>query len=108
MGGSGSVPFDVFLAWWDRTTRERDWVPANGESSRQAGAWLREFLADRRGSPGPVAVVTHGGVTVDLLRDLLGDEAVPSRVLEAGISPCAVTSLDDLAVVTVASTTHLG
>jgi hypothetical protein len=53
-------------------------------------------------------VVTHGGVTVDLLRDLLGDEAVPSRVLEAGISPCAVTSLDDLAVVTVASTTHLG
>src|SRR5215471_19755042 len=33
----GSVSFDAFLVSWARTMQDRDWVPANGESSRQAG-----------------------------------------------------------------------
>lgn len=90
----GSVPLDAFLAVWARTARDRDWVPAGGESSRQARA-------------GPVAVVTHGGITADLLRDLLGDGAVPPQVLASGIPPGAITTVDDLNVVTIASTSHL-
>ena len=85
----------------------RDWVPAGGESSRQAGARLQEFLAGLPAEPGPVAVVTHGGITVDLLRNLLGDEAVPPGVLATGIPPCAVTAVDDLNVVMIASVAHL-
>jgi broad specificity phosphatase PhoE len=51
-----------------------------------------------------VAAVTHGGVTVDLLRNLLGDDAVPlAQVMAAGIPPCAVTAVDDPAVVMIAS-----
>jgi broad specificity phosphatase PhoE len=53
-----------------------------------------------------VAAVTHGGVTVDLLRNLLGDDAVPAAVLAAGIPPCAVTAVDDLTVVMIASVSH--
>jgi broad specificity phosphatase PhoE len=51
---------------------------------------LVEFLSGLADTPGPVAAVTHGGVTVDLLRNLLGDDAVPAAVLAAGIPPCAV------------------
>jgi broad specificity phosphatase PhoE len=86
-----------------RTMRDRDWTPADGESSRQAGTRLQAFLADLADTPGPVAAVTHGGITVDLLRNLLGDDAVPAPVLAAGIPPCAVTAVDDTTVVMIAS-----
>jgi broad specificity phosphatase PhoE len=42
---------------------------------------LQAFLADLPGRPGPVAVITHGGITTDLLRNLLGDDALPPHVL---------------------------
>jgi broad specificity phosphatase PhoE len=103
----GSLPFDAFLALWARTMRDRDWVPPDGESSRQAGVRLREFLAGLTGTPGPVAVVTHGGITLDMLRNLLGDDGVPPPVLAAGVPPCAVTALDNLNVVMIASVAHL-
>lgn len=43
-----------------------------------------------------MAAVTHGGVTVDLLRNLLGDDAMPAAVLAAGIPPCTGTNRDDV------------
>ncbi|MGH3173446.1 MAG: histidine phosphatase family protein [Streptosporangiaceae bacterium] len=103
----GSLPFEEFLDLWARTMRDRDWIPADGESSRQAGMRLQEFLSGLADTPGPVAAVTHGGVTVDLLRTLLGDDAVPAAVLAAGIPPCAVTAVDGLTVVMIASVSHL-
>ena len=55
----------------------------------------------------PVAAVTHGGITTDLLSNLLGDDGLPRHLLDAGIPPCAVTVIDDLNVVMIASTGHL-
>ena len=103
----GNEPFDVFLALWARTTRERGLVPPKGDSSWQAGARMRAFLTDLPSAPGPAAAVTHGGITSDLLRDLLGDNALPGYLLDAGIPPCAVTAVDDLKAVMIASTAHL-
>jgi broad specificity phosphatase PhoE len=99
----GSLPYDEFLALWARTRQDRYFVPAGGESSRQAGERLQAFLADLEGEPGPVAAVTHGGVTVDLLLNLLGDDAVPPHLLDTGIPPCAVTALDGPHPVVIAS-----
>ncbi len=104
----GNMPFDAFLALWARTTRDRDLVPAGGQSSRQAAARLQAFLAGLSGLPGPVTAVTHGGVTVELLRDLVGDDALRPDILEAGIAPCAVTAIEDLNPVMIASVSHLG
>src|SRR5262249_22263205 len=103
----GSMPVEAFLALWARTRHDRDFAPGNEESSRQAGARLQAFLAGLPGTPGPVAAVTHGGITTDLLCNLLGDDALPPHLLDAGIPPCAVTARDDLNVVMIASTTHL-
>ena len=103
----GSLGYDAFVALWARTRTDRDFVPLGGESSRQAGARMAAFLADRSGEAGPVAAVTHGGVTVDLLLNLKGDDALPAGLLEAGVPSCAITTLDDLSVVRIASTSHL-
>lgn len=82
-------------------------MPPKGDSSWQAGARLRAFLTDLPSAPGPVAAVTHGGITSDLLRDLIGDDALPEGLLHAGIPSCAVTAVDDLKAVMIASTAHL-
>jgi broad specificity phosphatase PhoE len=39
----GSLPFEAFLDLWAKTMRDHDWIPADGESSRQAG-WHRGAL----------------------------------------------------------------
>jgi broad specificity phosphatase PhoE len=99
---------DDFLAEWDRSTRDRDYVPADGDSSRRAGERLRAFLLDVTAEPGPVAAATHGGVTVDLLRTLLGDGRLPGGLLSGGIPPCAITTVHNLEVIEIASVVHLG
>jgi broad specificity phosphatase PhoE len=100
-------PLDRFLANWDRSTSDRDFVLGNGESSRSAGERLRGFMAGLSGGSGSVVAVSHGGVTVDVLRTLAGDEALPPRVLDEGIPACAITTLQDLDVIAIASTGHL-
>jgi hypothetical protein len=60
-----------------------------------------------RGLPAPVEAVTHGGITIDLLRTLLGDDSLPPGVMDAGIPPCAVTPIAGMHAVMIASVTHL-
>lgn len=44
---------------------------------------------------------------MDLLRTVLGDDALPAHLLDGGIPACTITTLDDLDVVAIASTAHL-
>lgn len=87
-----------FLADWERTTRDRDFVPASGDSSRRAAERMLEAMrevADHHPA-GVAVVVTHGGVTVDLLRTLLGDETLVAKapsLLADGVPCCALTTL---------------
>ena len=101
------MPLEAFPALWARASQDRDFAPGDEESSRQAGAQLQAFLASLPSTPGPAAAVTHGGITTDLLCNLLGDDGLPPHLLDAGIPPGAVTAIDDLNVVMIASTAHL-
>ncbi|MDA1367214.1 histidine phosphatase family protein [Glycomyces algeriensis] len=111
MNWDGSVPFERFAADWARASADRDFVPAVGDSSRAAGARFVEFLEeigrDGGGSAGPVAVACHGGVTVDLLRTLIGDEAVPEMIMSDGVPSGAITTLDGLRPIAITETGHL-
>lgn len=107
MNWSGAQPVEAFLAEWARTERDRDFVPATGSSSRHAGERLRAFLLEVPTGRTACVAVTHGGVTIDLLRTLLGDDGLPAGMLATGVPACAITTLDDLRVVEIASTTHL-
>ncbi|MGA5208096.1 histidine phosphatase family protein [Streptomyces variegatus] len=107
MNWDGSQPMEDFLADWAASVKDRDFVPASGDSSRDAAERFRACLVDLTKEPGPVALVTHGGVTVDLLRNLFGDDAVPVELMQHGVPSCAITTLDDLSVVDIASVAHL-
>jgi broad specificity phosphatase PhoE len=103
----GLEPLGRFLAEWDRSARDRDFVPGNGESSRSAGERLRGFVAGLAGGSGPVVAVSHGGVTADLLRTVADDDALWARLVDDGIPACSITTLEDLQVIAIASTDHL-
>lgn len=92
MNWDGGQPIDEFLADWSRATQDRGWVPRSGDSSRQAAARLIAFLDAHADHAGPVAAVTHGGITVDALRSLVSD--VPGSLLRDGVPSCAVTTFD--------------
>jgi broad specificity phosphatase PhoE len=96
-----------FLADWDRATRDRDFVPMSGNSSRQTAERLRSFLADHANDRNPIAAVTHGGATVDLLRTLLGDDGVPKARWHEGMPSGGLTILDGDDVIEVGATGHL-
>ncbi|HEX5188343.1 MAG TPA: histidine phosphatase family protein [Streptosporangiaceae bacterium] len=104
---AGTTPFEAFLADWQRSVEDRDYVPGGGDSSRQAGERMRAFVAGLPADHGPVAAVTHGGLTVDLLRTMLGDDQVPDELLSDGVPPCAITTLDGLNVTAIASVAHM-
>ena len=106
MNWDGSQPIGEFLIDWSRSVRDRDFTPVTGDSSHQAAERLRAFLTEVAPAE-PIAVVTHGGITVDLLRSLLGDAAVPARLLHEGVPSAAITTLDGFTVVRIAATTHL-
>jgi broad specificity phosphatase PhoE len=107
MNWDGRQPFAEFLVDWSRTTVDRGYLPRTGDSSHQAASRLRSFLQDLPDSTAPVAVVTHGGVTTDLLRTLLGDTAVPAPLITEGVPPYAITTLDALEIIHIADVDHL-
>lgn len=91
-------PLGEFLEEWQRASRDRDHEPRWGQSSRGAAARMERVLLDLAGrhEGQTVIVVSHGGVTVDLARSLLGDhelEAVAPGVIQAGVESCAVTEI---------------
>jgi broad specificity phosphatase PhoE len=87
----GGCTFQSFSDDWERSVRDRDFVPPGGDSSREAGWRMVGFLRDMTALEGTVVAVTHGGVTTDLLRTLLGDESLPALLLRDGIPACALT-----------------
>ncbi|REE98275.1 histidine phosphatase family protein [Thermomonospora umbrina] len=107
MNWDGDQPLDGFLDDWAAAVADRDFVPANGESSRRAGERFRAFLVEHAREAGPIVVCTHGGVTVDLLRTLMGDGALAPELLCLGVPACAITTLRGLSPVSIASMAHL-
>jgi broad specificity phosphatase PhoE len=107
MNWDGAVAIGEFLDDWALATADRDFEPRGGDSSRQAGERFRSFVADRAEDEAVLAVACHGGITVDLLRTLLGNDAVPSVLLREGVPSGAITTLDGLEVAAIAATSHL-
>ncbi|WP_316784046.1 histidine phosphatase family protein [Streptomyces sasae] len=107
MNRDGVQPMEDLLADRAASVKYRDFVPAAGGSSRDTAERIRARLVDLADEPRPVALVTHGGVTVDLPRALIGDDAVAVELMRHGVPSCAITTLDDLPVADVASVAHL-
>ncbi len=116
-GGPNVQPLSDFLTQWQRATVDRSFRPTYGESSRAVGLRMRNALITIANAPtrGPAVVVTHGGATVDLLRDLLTDNDLETRapgLITYGVPGAAITELDCdgdvLTVQLIAVIDHLG
>jgi broad specificity phosphatase PhoE len=97
--GDAGQTLAAFLAEWARASADRTFVPRSGDSSAAAGdrfvGWLGE-VTDRLPSDATIVAVAHGGVTVDGLRSLLGDDTVhaaaPGAIAE-GVPAGAITTV---------------
>ena len=83
----GEVPgetFDVFLAEWEKTDKDRNYVPTHGDSSKNAGERVRQVIEEvaREVTEGNVLIVTHGGVIGDFLRNIFSDAELPLKTGE--------------------------
>lgn len=88
---------DDFLRSWDRASRDRTWSPPSGSSSIDTGRRMQALLADIvANGPMSTVAVAHGGATVDLLRNLVGDSALyelAPDLISTGVANCALTRL---------------
>ena len=108
-------PIDEFLREWRRASADRSYEPPLGGSSHRAGAHFVAALdALAECLSGTAIVVTHGGVTTDALRTLLGDAALRAlapALIDDGMPSCAITTLETAdggwVVGSVAETGHL-
>lgn len=105
-----------FIEDWDRASNDRHYQPREGGSSVAAAdrmlAFLNEILQGTSG--GRYVAVSHGGVTVDLLRTLIGDAEVSRHhrdLIREGPPAAAITTLQadghDWLVTTIGDTRHL-
>jgi broad specificity phosphatase PhoE len=99
MNWDGQQSIEAFMGDWARATEDRTFRPPTGDSSEDAGIRFHAAIEDLRGQCPDNAiavVVSHGGVTVDGLRTMFGDDTVRQRDPRAerdGISPGAITRL---------------
>lgn len=118
MNWDGSIPFEDFIGDWEQATADRSFRPRIGDSSDDAADRFLVALDDITASvpDGSTAiVVAHGGVTVDALRTILGDDALTlaaPTLIDDGVPSAAITRLervtDGWVVSATPSTSHLG
>lgn len=96
--GDQDQTLEEFLADWGRATDDRSFVPTTGDSSEGAATRFIDAISQiaAHGDPSDtVAVVTHGGVTVDALRTIAGDahiRDVRPDLLAEGV-PCGAVTI---------------
>jgi broad specificity phosphatase PhoE len=114
--GPAVESLDAFLAEWRLTTVDREVVPSSGDSSNDAADRFLDAIDDLvdRHPAGTVVVVSHGGVTTDALRTVLGDRDLlrrAPRLVDEGVPSCGLTRMirDTVGwtVPAIASTRHL-
>lgn len=95
MAWDGILPLESYWADWAKSTEQRDFRPALGDSSLDAGARFQSFLTEHAADRGRMVVVSHGGVTVDMLRNVYGDERLAHRpeLVSTGVPACGITRL---------------
>ncbi len=91
-------PFGKFVAEWRLASEDRTYMPRWGDSSGDAATRFMCALDDLVATfeKGTAAVVSHGGVTVDALRNLLGDDRLRMEapdLIDGGVPSCAITAL---------------
>lgn len=97
-GDDLSLSFEDFLLEWEKTEKNRNYRPRIGASSVQAGKRFLEIIEEFENSKRykNIVIVSHGGIIIDLLRNLFGDDFLSSKnsdFVGNSISECSITTL---------------
>lgn len=95
--GESSITGADFLVEWEKASEDVTYEPAVGDSSAVAADRFLSALIEisRSAQHGAVVAVAHGGVTVDALRRVAGDDTVKatsSELIADGVPCGAVTT----------------
>lgn len=93
--------FDEFIAEWNKTDFDRNYLPKTGNSSVNKGFEMKKVIDELyiKHKDGAVLLVTHGGAIGDLLRNLFGEKATPHKIDPITgaphilISECSITTI---------------
>jgi broad specificity phosphatase PhoE len=114
-GDVAGQPFDEFVQVWDRCTADRHHAPSvpGGRSACQAGcgavALVDQIVAQDPG--GPVVLVAHGGLLIDLLVCLADSGRAAPVDPTTEVPYCSITHLrwdERVELGSLAETAHLG
>lgn len=80
-GDAPGVSWDEFVAQWERSNADPDYVVPGGVSAREAGERAAAFVRDVHAQhpDGHVVAVAHGGIIVDLLLQHFDEEHLLRR-----------------------------
>jgi len=93
---------DAFLDEWDKTDKDKSYLPPFGTSSVNKGKLMREVIEEvaKQYTDGNILIVSHGGAIGDLLRNLFDEETIPhlknpiSGATYIDILECSVTVIE--------------
>lgn len=73
LGDLPNQTLEELLIEWDKSTKNRDYVPLGGISSRQAGNNMRDVLKDvsLKFDNKSFVIVAHGGIIMDFVRNVV-------------------------------------
>jgi len=94
--GPPAQPMDDFATEWRRSLADRSYIPLYGDSSSIAAERFLSALAEMRSRATVSVGVSHGGVTVDALRTIIGDEVLVAAnpgIIDEGVPEGAITQL---------------
>lgn len=95
--GGRDESWDEFAEMWDRASRERDWQPPYGDSSRGAGRRLESAMVEAATAhpDGHVVLVAHGGIIGDALQNRFERaELDAANAAWADMRTCSVTQVE--------------
>lgn len=91
---------ETFVREWIRSTKDREYVPSAGLSSRQAGENMLSVMSELLPSPHEhVALVSHGGIIADFLRNVFPADSLTDLLmkfpngLDYDIHECSITEI---------------
>ncbi len=111
--------FEEFVNEYSKTDLDRAYKPVKGDSSINKGEKMRDVLKEciLKHKDGEILIVTHGGATGDLLRNLFGENKIShdidptTKTPHIHISECSITRIlfsnNKFKLDTINDTTHL-
>jgi len=100
-GDKKGISFEEFWKEWLKTQKDRDYQPFHGDSSKNTGNRMQEFIAEKSELfPNKnILIITHGGAIGDLLMNIFTTDRLSlvvdsdSKIKYIEILECSITEV---------------